>query len=167
MPLSRGLALAIVDVIAADPECKRRIDSGLSAIMPSSLGWTGSVRNYGFAFKETYKAIFSGGYSAQPTTEQDDLVCYGIRDATIEALEKALKKVKGDSTLSAISEVSYVIRDDPIVHTATLITVTKRWKYVFDWHATLETRNPLIYPSEKAFMENRDSVVFSSFTGFD
>ena len=167
MPLSRGLALAIVNVIAADPECKRRISSGLASVMPSGLGWTGSVRNYGFALKETYKAIFSGGYSAQPTAEQDDLVCYGIRDATIEALEKALKKAKGDDTLAAISAVSYVVRDEPIVHTATLITVAKQWKYVFDWHATLETRNPMIYPSEKAFMENRDRVVFSSFTGFD
>ena len=166
MPLSRGLALAIVGAVAADPECNRRINSPIGSILPSRLGWAGSVRNYGYALVGTYAALPQGKYSAQPTKEQDDLVCYGIRDATMDAIKAAIKKAKPGDSLKTISEVSYVVRDNPIVHTATLIVMSKTSAYVFDWHATLDTGNPMMYPSAEAFDKGEGSVTFAKFTNF-
>jgi hypothetical protein len=166
MALSRGMAAAIIKVVSSDPECRRRIKSPLAAVLPDNWGIAGGVRNYGFALAETYKAIAKGGFSAQPSKEQDDLVCYGIRDATIEALERAIKKAKTGDTLKSILEVTYSNRDNPIVHTATKIVLSGKDDYVFDWHATLNIDNPLIYPSEKAFEGNTGAVTFEKFTGF-
>ena len=166
MPLSRGLAVAIVNVVASDPECRRRIDSALATVLPDSWGIAGGTRNFAYAFVGTYASLAQGKYSAQPTKEQDDLVCYGIRDATIEALQKAIKKAGPSDSIKSISDVDYAIRDNPIVHTATKIVIAKGSEYIFDWHATLNTKNPIIYPSEKDFEANKNSVVFSSFTGF-
>jgi hypothetical protein len=166
MALSRGLALAIVTVVENDPECKRRIDSPLSTLLPDDWGLAGGIRNFGFALAETYKALADGRYSAQPSAAQDDLVCYGIRDATIDALKTAILGTAPGGSLSLVADVGYVIRDNPIVHTATLVTLVDKSDYVFDWHATLNPGNPLIYPSAKAFEENRDSVHFAAFTSF-
>ena len=166
MTLSRGLAAAIVDVVVNDPECVRRIDSGFATVFPDSLGIAGAARNFAFAFAGTYASLAQGKYSAQPTKDQDDLVCYGIRDATMAAIEKAIKTAGPGDSLKSISEVYFSIRDEPLVHTATKIVIANTYDYVFDWHATLNTRNPIIYPSEKDFEANKGSKEFASFTGF-
>jgi hypothetical protein len=39
-------------------------------------------------------------------------------------------------------------------------------KYVFDWHATLDLENPLIYASEIDFRNKGTEVDFKDFEGF-
>lgn len=107
-----------------------------------------------------------GGIRRSATAAQDDLVCYGIRDATIAALNTAIKRTAPGGSLRLIADVGYVIRDNPIIHTATLVTLVDKSAAVFDWHATLNAANPLLYPSAKAFEDNRDSVHFAAFRGF-
>lgn len=38
--------------------------------------------------------------------------------------------------------------------------------YVFDWHATLDAGNPLIYPSSDAFQKGEGATPFMDFEGF-
>jgi len=162
MKLTRGLAKAIVDVIAIDKEAQRRIDSALAYIIPDSFGGAGGVRNFGFALIETYTG------NGQPTKEQDSLVCYGIAEYTYELINKAIAKSKQESMLRTIKKASYINRDlYNIAHQATLITFQDGTEVVFDWHATLNSKNPLIYPSPEDFRKGTNSVTFDNFTEFN
>jgi hypothetical protein len=163
MALSRGMALTVVKVIDTDPECRWRINSPLSAILPASLGIAGSVRNLGFILSDV---VTQRSLSVKPTTAEEELICYGIRDAAIEALQKAVKASKGGDLLNAITKVTYINRDHPAVHAAMSITIAGKDTYVFDWHATLDTKNPMLYPSAAAFDSSTGFVTFSEFTGF-
>ncbi len=158
MKLTRSLCVAIVEVVSKDKEAKKRIDSFLSTVMPDGLGWTGSARNYGFALKETF---FGNG---NPTKEQELLICYGIAEYTAKILNIAISKVKAGSTLSIIEKVSYINRDlHGIAHQATLFKLLNGTEFVFDWHATLSSKNPLIYRTVKDFEEGTNSVMFENF----
>jgi len=162
MKLTRGLAKAIVDVVALDKEAQRRIDSVLAYALPDALGGAGGIRNFGFALVETY---FGDG---NPTKEQDSLVCYGITEHTSQLINTAIKKSKQDSMLRTIKKASYVNRDlYGMPHQATLVCFQDDTQVVFDWHATLNSKNPLIYPSSDDFTKGTNSVNFDSFTGFD
>ncbi len=207
MALSQELAAEIVAVVKADPECRRRIDSVLS-VLPSQLGISGGTRNIMFmvqnvpravdlGFRRGFEPLSRGILNLSPTDAQGELACFGIRDATIQALTAAIQVAQPGSLLKSIAEVDYENRDSGADHTATKITlaplpdlaialsettagrapsearlrVPGRFgplgkDYVFDWHATLDAGNPLIYPSTEAFQKGEGATPFKDFDGF-
>lgn len=151
------LKRAVISAVERDAEAFRRTKSWLATILPDRLGVTGSVRNFGFAFANT----FSGGRLADPTGAKiEALVCTGIASATAKAINNA--KIPGVMA-------STINRFRPLDHTATLVywlppdppglgPKTTQWiaqnsgpgkaikpaEWVFDWHHTLNPSNPTV-----------------------
>lgn len=147
MGLSKKTAQAVIDAVTKDTESRRRIDSVLS-YLPDGLGIAGSIRNIGIMLKD---------WNADDV-ESANHVCTGIADAT----EAAIKKAK----IPEISEVGTADRVyRSVYHTATLIKTNDGGEYVFDWHATLNSLNPLIF-RKNDWMEDKNGVQFAGFTGF-
>lgn len=138
MALTKAQATAIVDTVAADALSTTRInksnaDSVLTRVMPESWGASGAMRNWGFI-----------AVGASPDMDQaGQFVCVGIQQATEKALESKLKTPGGLPGVKSVGEAS---RNGTLgtYHVATLITMDDGSEYVFDWHATLNTRNPMI-----------------------
>ena len=161
MPLTRAIAKAIVDVVSSDKEARRRIDSSLSYVLPDAAGWTGSIRNFGFALKETYSPWGNG----QPTATQEPLICYGIAEYTLALINKAIKDAKSGATIKSVKMAEWVNRDlNGIAHQATGIVLVGGDKCVFDWHATLSSDNPLIYPSYNDFDKDTGASTYERYT---
>ncbi|HEX8484371.1 hypothetical protein [Sphingomonas sp.] len=147
-------AREIVRAVKRDPECQRRINSFLSAV-PAGLGISGSLRNWGYVLTN------------RDPTEVDtaNMVCTGIADATMKAIgtdslcRAALRRIDRADTIDRLHLGTH--------HTATSIKMADGKTYVFDWHATLNIGNPLLYPSAAAFVSGSGSVTFADFLGFD
>lgn len=183
MALSKELADAIVSVVITDPESYKRIDSWLGHLpLPYlHISWAapGDIRNYWYAWTDTWVKIAHGHYWAQPTREQEDFICYGISNATIDAIKAAVEEAKtiarllGDShvktkedVLGSIASVSDSQWFGGFPHQATKIVMPDKSNYVFDWWRTLDPFNPLIYPSEDDFQHDTGKVEYKSFKGF-
>ncbi len=121
----------IIEVVATDATCKERIDSWLATALPDGLGVAGSIRNL------WYIATFRDPTAPEIAAK----VCTGIADATANAIEKG--KVDGVKRVTVISRVRCAVH-----HTATHVILTDGREVVFDWHATLNSRNPCIMPKE-------------------
>ncbi len=132
---SRATADAVIEVVSKDPESVSRISSWLGDVMPSSLGWTGSVRNWFY--------VFTGEDPTEPDVAAK--VCTGIADATAAAINRAIKSEK--DPLRGIRRATTIDRASPHIgvhHTATHVLTDEGGEAVFDWHATLEIDNPMI-----------------------
>ena len=151
------LKRAVINAVQRDAEAFRRIKSWLATVLPDGLRVTGSVRNFGLAFVNT----FSGGRIADPTSAKiNALVCTGIASATVKAINNA--RIPG-----VMAETINRIR--PLDHTATLVywlppdpkglgsgstawiarnsgpgKLIKPAELVFDWHHTLNPSNPTV-----------------------
>lgn len=153
-------AKAMVKAVAADPECTRRIKSILSAV-PSGWGVSGGIRNFGMAIVNTYS--FNRFFDPSDP-EIDAIVCTGIAAQTALAIAKAAKTTPALRNVKSTSTVSRVLNG--VDHTATLIVMTSK-SYVFDWHATLDVNDPLLYPSPADFDKGSNSVTLKAFKGFN
>jgi hypothetical protein len=159
MALAKQAAMQIVAAVRSDPECLRRIKS----VIPDLGGYAGSVRNLGY--------IFTFQDPTDPETAAK--VCTGIAEQTMTAINNALGPIdhagrpeKG----SAIPDVESANTIDRVHlsthHTATLVSMKDGTEYVFDWHATLNVENPLIYESPERWQVDKGSVQFKHFSGF-
>lgn len=151
MFLTRATAAAIVEAVDRDPMCRSNVNSFLRKVLPDSIGRTGSVRNFALALA-----------MRDPSEEKyERWVCTGIAKLTSQAINRALD---GGGTIPGVRQSECVDRFHPICHTATRITTRSGSDYVFDWHATLDTRNPMIYRLHD-WMACRGGVTFEKFQG--
>lgn len=160
MALTKSQATAIVDVVAADPISILRIEKSsadplTARMVPESLGISGAMRNWGF--------VAIGADSSDPAVAM--FVCTGIAEATSTAIEQA--KAAKPGSLPGVKSAGQVSRVGTLGtdHTATLITMDDGSEYVFDWHATLNPRNPMI--SKKSdWMRSSGGTTYFHFAGY-
>ncbi|USN98079.1 MAG: hypothetical protein H6810_07770 [Phycisphaeraceae bacterium] len=132
---SKAIADAVIRVVKNDPTSVSRVSSWLSSVMPTGLGWTGSVRNLGY--------VVTLQDPTDPTTAAK--VCTGIAEATSTAINRAIKSDK--VPLVGVKAATMIDRVSPhagVYHTATKVVTAEGGEAVFDWHATLEIDNPMI-----------------------
>jgi hypothetical protein len=147
MSLSKDTAARIVTAVVNGPESRRRIDSTWGQLFPAALGMAGSVRNLVFIAQD-----------ADPT-EPDvaQYACTGIADST-----------SADINQAQIAEVKNATRIDRTLHrtahTATLVQLQDASEYVFNWHQTLRTDNPLIFAASD-WPTNINGVPLKDFQG--
>ena len=162
MALTEEQAAAIVTVVGNDPDCQKVLQRGSAA--PSSN--RGAIRN------AILLLVF--GKDPKKNPEIEPYVCTGVARITAEALNKVMlaeKKAKKPKSCRKLPFLHYAKesqeRESPVFHTATAVTLTDGKVYVFDWHATLALFNPMIYPSEGAFLNKQGGVLYGDFTGWD
>jgi hypothetical protein len=161
--LTRADAQAIVDVVAADPEAVKRIDSNIDGLVPASWGVAGGLRNAGYV---ALNMVTFGGYADPTEKEFADRVCTGIADATSAAINKAVKAK--DARLRRVAAAATVDRNHrATAHTATSVTMIDGQIHVIDWHATLDERNPMLYRYVHEWAMDTGGTAFESFTGWE
>lgn len=164
MSLTKAEANEMVNAVLADAESLRRIREGniIADKVPDSLGISGSIRNWGYVACN----IATGGSACDPReAEYAESVCTGIADQTAKAISEAAKcRVLLASRLeqaTVLSRLGFMGTD----HTATHIIMVDKTEYVFDWHATLNPRNPMIHKAAD-WKRSTGGVLFAKFTGF-
>jgi hypothetical protein len=154
--LSRGTAALIVAAVEKDKESKR-VMPRTGSVLPKSWGVSGGIRNILIMGPGLFNPFNQG-----PTTEEEAFVCTGIADITSAAINAAgIGAVKRASPISRGSHTGVSVE-----HTATRIDLGSGRSFVFDWHATLDRDNPLIYASPADFEQGRKAVPFKEFTGY-
>ena len=157
MALSKAVAKAIVTAVSGDTESHSRITGDLKSnsgsMLPDSWGISGAVRNWGHVLTgkdPTEKAVA-------------DTVCTGIADATSEAINRALKTKPGIPEIKVSTTIDRELNG--VHHTATLVQMVDETSYVFDWHATLNVLNPMIF-KPAGWKKDNHGVLFTRFEGF-
>lgn len=156
MILTPKLAAQIVSVVANDPTCKKTIPvSGEEK--PSR--YRGAWRNAAY--------FITGKDKSDP--EVAARICTGIALSTSNAIDAARRAKKFPKMVLGAGETDE--RSSwGVLHTATRVGLklpSKGMKYVvFNWHATLDLWNPLIYPSHESFLNDSGWVHYSMFKGF-
>jgi hypothetical protein len=152
MALSWNSAKGIVDVVAADVCCQAVINDPLA--WGGSFWLAGTIRNLALILGQVDK------------NDLDRISCIGISMTTAEVLQAALTRGSAGmkAKLSNVRNVSTCgrISSYGVHHHATWIVMKDMTEYVFDWHPTLNTRNPII--SRRAdWGRCRGEVEFSRF----
>lgn len=164
MSLTKAEANEMVNAVLADAESLRRIREGniIADKLPEGLGINGSIRNWGYVACN----IATLGKACDPRdAEYANSVCTGIADQTATAIQEAAKcRVLLANRLAkatVISRLGFMDTD----HTATHIIMVDESEYVFDWHATLNARNPMIHKAAD-WKRSTGGVLFAKFSGF-
>ena len=155
LSLTRADATKIVEAVAKDPTCKRLIPD---SYFLGSAGYAGSIRNV----LNAPGMLVIPDYN--PDQKASDEACTGIANATAIAINDKAKK---DSLFPAKSANS-IDRQAGLLkvhHTATEIVLRSGESYVFDWHATLALKNPMIYFRVSSWKNDMDGVLFKDWTG--
>jgi hypothetical protein len=163
MSLTKDDVGSVIKVINSDPECQKRISSFIDDVLPDTLGISGATRNWGYVFGN----IFTFGYWGDPTDKEfADRVCTGIAEATANAINNAITNTcnPGLINFKGAGNVDRVLRGTS--HTATSIIMKDDSRYVFDWHATLNIENPMLYKSLVDWKLDRNGVVYADFSGW-
>jgi hypothetical protein len=155
MSLSVETATMIVNAVAADGACKNAVQPSpifdtLFAVPMLGLevtGLAGSARNLAM--------IFQGKGAGDK--DFDEKICLGIAMVTANAIRKA--------GIPGIRSVATAHREHwGVHHEGTWIRMTDESQYVFDWHATLRVRDPLISTFDD-FMLATNATHFALFSG--
>jgi hypothetical protein len=171
MPLTRDQVQAAVDIVSADPDCRRII--GLPMEYETADGWpTGIPRNVvlmdqameQLGMKGWMRNVFIEGphaVGAMDTADYEKMLCGGVAAATVAALRSR----KG--SIPHLKDVE--LTDNRCVrgwwHIATLLRMDDGAEYVLDWHKTLNVRNPWV--SRYAdWWAGQNEVQFREFKGF-
>ena len=164
MALSKEIAGKIIEVIAADAECRKSIqpNPALDLISPMTgllelTRLAGSVRNIPLVLKNILQ-----NKKPEDDAEMTKLLCIGIVAATVKPLIAAVRRkgLPGVHTAGAISRVHWGVD-----HTATWIRMEDDSEYVFDWHATLKITDPAISKAPD-WMRAQNAVNYIFFAGF-
>lgn len=160
--LNRTEAQAIAALIAADPEASKRIDSNIEAVIPASWGLAGGLRNAGYVAL----GMLSLGRLADPSEpEYANRVCTGISDAAVAAIHAAVKSRQ--AALRRVREAQQVDRDlHGVAHTAVRVEMIDGQFHVFDWHATLDADNPMLFKSVAGWLGGQGGTTLADFKGF-
>lgn len=154
---------AICDVVAKDPEASKRIASDIASLLPARWGISGGLRNAGYV---ALGMVTLGNYGDPSEPEFANRVCTGISDACSNAIIAAVKAK--DPLLRRVktaTPVSRVLRG--VDHTAVRITMIDDQNHMFDWHATLEAKNPMLHRTEALWIKGDGGITMADFTGFD
>lgn len=172
--MPRSVAAGIVDVVAADPAVRRLVpDVSMWSFFQKAAG---SARN--FAHMSAEGLAWTGSWTGPGRVAKDyweqrggDLACDKIADATAGALHEAIRRERLPKWVTK----SYAVHRRPrpenqvrAFHSATGVEVGHGRVYVFDWHATLTRRCPLISRSLDEWLRGDDTfrVLFSVFQGW-
>jgi hypothetical protein len=154
----------MVQAVANDNESVRRIHEGsvVADILPDAIGLNGSVRNWGYVAC----GMVTFGKACSPLNEEyANKVCTGITNATSTAIKNAVQcrvaLVSRVANVGSISRVGFMGTD----HTATHIIMTDGTEYVLDFHATLNSRNPMVHKATD-WLKSTGGVTFKDFKGF-
>lgn len=180
--MPRSIASAIVDAVAADPACRQYIPT-VSPFFIAQRG-AGGLRNFvnmsaegmawvGVKAVELARAKPDATKYAKDYWEKQgvDQACTNIAAVTDAAITAAIQRRSIPAWVKAARPVSRVpSRDNHVLadHTATGIDTADGKTYVFDWHATLMLRNPLISRSLAEWERGDDKYrsAFSTFQGW-
>ncbi|PZU80419.1 MAG: hypothetical protein DI530_05705 [Sphingomonas sp.] len=92
------------------------------------------------------------------------MVCVGIAEQTARALRR---QIGCRAALMQLGDAGAIDRNlRGVAHTATLLQFGSS-RYVFDWHATLDLDDPIIYSSPNAFRHGLGGIPRSVFEGLD
>jgi len=156
MALTKNTASLIVAAVSRDPESRRRIGN-VTGVVRDQLGIAGTVRNVALRIKSATEGKDS------TDKEYADLTCDGIAKATLFAIDRLL------STMPQLKATFFAERykwGGANQHVATGLIAADDKKYVFDWHATLNLYNPLIYEFD-TWMKDGDGVQYVMFNQFN
>lgn len=149
MALTKSQAAAIVKVVAGDGVSLLHIGVSPAGSMPA--GWMPEA--------------LGASESRRGSRSASMFVCTGVADATSRALREALSR--RPASLPGVMSAG-VINRSPMIGTdqsSALVVMDDGAQYVFDWQATLNSRNPVI--SKKTdWLNSRGGVLFMQFPGF-
>ena len=156
-------AKAIAARVAADPEASKRINSNIDAVIPASWGMAGGLRNAGYVVL----GMATGYRMGDPTEpEYANRVCTGISDAAVAAINAGVNSRL--APLRRVRQALQVDRDlDGTAHTAVRVEMIDGQCHVFDWHATLDADNPMLFKSVAGWLAGRGGTPLDDFKGFD
>lgn len=160
MPLTRAFAIALTDVVKCDPECRRRIDSAFSVFGTGAGGW----RNAAYCAQGLLTKL-----DCTPDSKQAEMICYGIAEAVVAVInEVGSSPERRSGTLATLRYAAVIGRNVGQwgEHYAAKIVQKSGTAYdscVFDWWATLNTGDPLIYPTVADFYNSVNGITLSRF----
>lgn len=155
-------AKSIANVVIRDSESSKRISSDVASMLPSSWGIAGGLRNAGYV---ALGMATLGNYGDPSEAEFADRVCTGISDACSAAINAAVAaKDPSVRRVARATPISRVYRG--VDHTAVQIAMIDKQNHVFDWHATLEARNPMLFASTADWLVDKGGVTLDNFRGF-
>ncbi|MEM7623067.1 MAG: hypothetical protein AAF235_07660 [Planctomycetota bacterium] len=134
MILTKELAGRVRDVVARDKRCIQLIVKGFyGGGLLGAAGLAGSARNLSY--------IITGADPSEPEIAQ--YACTGIANATSAVINAAIKagNLKGVTSATTIDRQAGMLG---VHHTATHV-ILPGGSAVFDWHATLEVQNPMVF----------------------
>jgi hypothetical protein len=162
MALTKQVAQKIVDAVADDSECWRVIEPPASRdpkvrAMTRVLEYTetaGSFRNV--------LLMAMGKEPGDPTF--DRLICQGVQVVTQKAILKWMRanRLPEVRSCAGAHRITGIFR---VHHQATWVRMRDDAEYVFDWHATLRVRNPVISKLPD-WLVARNGLLFEQFEGF-
>lgn len=160
MALSRETAGKIIEIVAADINCQRVIQTNPSSsfLNPGTdlflrfSHLAGSVRNAAM--------MLQGKYTGDK--EFDEKICIGIALVTFKAILVAIKQNRLPEVYTANSTHRVHLGTH---HEATWIRMKDDSEYVFDWHATLKLRDPVISKIED-WQKAQNGINYLLFSGF-
>ena len=164
MSLTKDEVAEMVRAVANDNKSVRRIHEGsvVSDILPDAIGMNGSIRNWGYV---ACGMVTFGKACDSRDEEYENKVCTGISSATVGAISAAVQcrvaLVSRVAKVTTISRVGFLDTE----HTATHIIMTDGTEYVLDFHATLNSRNPMVHKATD-WLKSTGGVTFKDFKGF-
>jgi len=154
-------AKSIAKIVSNDPEASKRIDSNIDGIIPASWGIAGGVRNAGYV---ALGMLTFGKYADPTEPEFANRVCTGISDAASNAISKYIGKKPELRNVASVNPISRILNG--VDHTAVQIAMQDGQLHVFDWHATLDADNPLIFQSPSAWLKGAGGIPLKNFSGW-
>jgi len=160
--LTKEEAKNITEVVAKDPEAKKRIVSNIDGIIPASWGISGGLRNAGYV---ALGMVTLGKYGDPSEPEYANRVCTGISDAATAALNKAVKS-KLAKVRNLVEAVAISRTLNGTAHTAVQLSMKDGQKHVFDWHATLDEYNPMLFQKPAKWSKGEGGIPLEDFSGW-
>jgi len=155
-------ATNIATVVSNDPEASKRIDSNIDGLIPASWGISGGLRNAGYV---AMGMVTLGNYADPSEPEFANRVCTGISDAASAALNRSV--AIGNARLQSIKSAVPISRLlSGVDHTAVQVEMQDGQKHVFDWHATLDADNPMVFQSPAKWLKGEGGVPLKEFRGW-
>lgn len=152
----------ITAVVASDAEATKRIESNIDDLIPAAWGIAGGLRNAGYV---ALGMVTLGRYGDPTEPEVANRVCTGISDAAANAIHRA--KAKPDPRLRRVKAALPISRVlGGVDHTAVQVEMLDGKAHVFDWHATLDAENPMLFPSAAKWLKGEGGTPLKAFTGW-
>jgi hypothetical protein len=145
MSLSRAQAQAVIDIVAADPDCQKIIRSPghpEGGTATQVFGWVSGGIIYWRVLERFGLAGWVRNALAEPFVDDHQwqkMICGGIVAVTVAAIDPKRGRVPG------LKDVEGSQREPGgWAHFATLLKMKDGTEYIMDWHKTLVISNPWV-----------------------